>query len=236
MIGISTFCLIEEPLLPALDRLTELTDRIEIMDEGLHHVSDPAVLESYTADFSFHAPFHGMNIASVFEPIRRASVGVMADCFAVAAEIGAPVVIHPGYFAWRNEQETAARQFGKSCAELRDLAREFSAEFSFENMSNTNFFNLRTPGDLAALSGIPFTLDVGHANLNRCLPAFLGTPFVHMHLHDNDGRRDSHSPVGEGTIDFVPVLAAMEHARASAVIEVSTFEGSVASLRTLEEL
>ena len=33
-----------------------------------------------------------------------------------------------------------------------------------------NFFNLRTPKDLAIIDGIGFTLDVGHANLNQ-MPA-----------------------------------------------------------------
>ena len=105
MIGISTYCLIEEPFSDALDRLSGLTDRIEVMDEGLHFAESPELFKSYSADFTIHAPFHGLNIACVFEPIRTASVGVITDCFAVAAEINAPVVLHPGYFAWENERE-----------------------------------------------------------------------------------------------------------------------------------
>ncbi|MDD1701762.1 MAG: sugar phosphate isomerase/epimerase, partial [Methanoregula sp.] len=236
MIGISTYCLIEEPLADALDRLSALTDRIEIMDEGLHFIENPDLLESYSADFSLHAPFHGMNIACTFEAVRKACVRVMADCFAVAAEAGAPVVIHPGYFAWKNEEDLAGRQFRKSLAELDEAAREHSVIFSFENMGNTNFFNLRTPYDLASIEDAHFTLDVGHANLNRCLPEFLTTPFCHMHLHDNNGKLDSHSTVGEGIIDFRPVIAAMKQKNASAVIEVRSFDGAVKSLKLLEEM
>jgi sugar phosphate isomerase/epimerase len=236
MIGISTYCLIEEPLHVALDRLLTLTDRIEVMDEGLHFAESPELFESYSADFTFHAPFHGMNIACVFEAIRKASVGVMTDCFAVAAEIGAPVVLHPGYFAWENERELANRQFKKSLAELTDAARELSVTFSFENMGGMNFFNLRTPDDLAIIEDAKFTLDVGHANLNRCLTEFLATPFCHMHLHDNNGKQDSHSTVGEGVIDFCQVISAMKQKNATAVIEVKSFDGAVESLRILESL
>jgi sugar phosphate isomerase/epimerase len=236
MIGISTYCLIEEPLSVALDRLSGLTDRIEVMDEGLHFAENPELFESYSTDFSLHAPFHGMNIACTFESVRRASVGVMTDCFAVAAEIGAPVVIHPGYFAWENERELADRQFRKSLQELTDAAREHSVTFSFENMGSMNFFNLRTPGDLAIIEDTHFTLDVGHANLNRCLPGFLETRFCHMHLHDNNGKLDSHSTVGDGIIDFRPVISAMREKNATAVIEVRTFDGAVKSLRVLEAL
>ena len=77
-----------------------------------------------------------------------------------------------------------------------------SVMFSFENMGSMNFFNLRTPGDLAIIEDTHFTLDVGHANLNRCLPGFLKRRFCHMHLHDNNGKLDSHSTVGDGIIDF----------------------------------
>ncbi|MGB8220333.1 MAG: sugar phosphate isomerase/epimerase family protein [Methanoregula sp.] len=236
MIGISTYCLIEEPLSDALDRLSGLTDRIEVMDEGLHFAESPEIFGSYSADFTIHAPFHGLNIACVFEPIRTASIGVITDCFAVAAEIGAPVVLHPGYFAWENERELADRQFRKSLAELTAAAREFSVEFSFENMGSMNFFNLRTPDDLAIIGDSKFTLDVGHANLNGCLPGFLKTLFSHMHLHDNTGKQDSHSTVGEGNIDFHQVISAMKRKNATAIIEVKSFDGAVKSLRALEAL
>jgi len=236
MIGISTFSLSGAPLETALSRLLEITGRIEIMDEGLHRLTGPELIESYPAHYTVHAPFHGLNIATVLEPVRKASIEVLTGCFAVAGEIGAPVVIHPGYFAWANEREDALRQFRQSCVDLAAAAREYSVAFSFENMAGMNFFLLRTPDDLACAGDVGLTLDVGHAHVNGCLPAFLSGPFCHLHLHDNNGKTDSHSPVGEGTIDFVPVLAAMKERNATAVIEVSTFDGAVNSLRALERM
>jgi len=234
MIGISTYCLIEEPLSVALDRLSGLTGLIEVMDEGPHFVDNTELFESYSGDFILHAPYHGMNIACIFESVRKASVEVMTDCFARAAEIGAAVVLHPGYFAWAQEREQADRQFEKSLAELSNAAHDLSVVFSFENMGDMNFFNLRTPEDLAIIQGHPFTLDVGHANLNRCLPAFLETHFTHLHIHNNDGKRDTHSPVGEGNIVFPSVMDAMRREHATAIIEVKQFDGAVSSLRAIE--
>ncbi len=236
MIGISTYCLLGEPLPVALDRLSAMTTLIEVMDEGPHFVDDPGLFASYSGDFVLHAPYHGINVASLFESIRRASVEVMTDCFSVAAEIGAPVVLHPGYFAWEQERGQADRQFRKSLDELKEAAEESSVTFWFENMGDMHFFNLRTPEDLGLIDGSGFTLDTGHANLNHCLAGFLDTGFEHMHLHDNDGRRDSHSPVGEGTIDFRAVMAAQQRERATAVIEVRTLDGVMKSLRALESL
>lgn len=236
MVGISTCCLMDKTLEEALDELAALTDLIEVMDEGLHFITDPSLFESYTRDITIHAPFHGMNIASVFEPVRKASVEVMVDCFSVAAAIGAPVVMHPGYFAWEQERAASDRQFQRSLQELGCAAAERSVEFWFENMGDMNYFNLRTPADLALIGDTGLTLDTGHAHLNHCLPAFLETPFRHMHIHDNKGSTDTHGPVGSGTIDFRPVMAALRRSHATAVIEVKTFVAATSSLQVLDAL
>jgi sugar phosphate isomerase/epimerase len=236
MPGVSSYCLIERPLEEALETLSGITGLIEVMDEGLHFITDPAIFGSYSQDFIIHAPYHGMNIACLFESVRKASVEVITDCFSVASEIGAPVVVHPGYFAWEQEREQAGRQFKKSLQELRSAADDLSLTFYFENMGNMNFFNLRTPEDLGLIEGTGFTLDTGHANLNRCLPGFLETGFSHMHIHDNNGKRDSHDTIGEGTIDFAPVMAALRRIRATSIIEVKTLEGVLLSMKALEML
>jgi sugar phosphate isomerase/epimerase len=103
-------------------------------------------------------------------------------------------------------------------------------------MGDMNFFNLRTPEDLSIIEGTRFTLDVGHANLNQCLPGFLETKISHMHIHDNNGKRDTHSAVGEGDISFPAVMAAMRREHATAVIEVKTLDGVMKSIRALDVL
>lgn len=235
-LGISSYCLIGRPLEECLETLSGITDLIEVMDEGPHFITDPAVFESYSQDFVIHAPYHGMNIASLFEAIRRSSVEVMTDCFGIAAEIGAPVVMHPGYHAWITEKEEADRQFRKSLYELQEAAADRSLTFWFENMGEMNYFHFRIPGDRDLLGDTGFCLDCGHANLNHCLPEFLATDFSHMHIHDNDGRRDTHSAVGEGTIDFRPVLSARERTGATAVLEVRDLDGVLRSREALGRL
>jgi sugar phosphate isomerase/epimerase len=188
MFGVSTFCLHHEPLAGALHQLSKITRYVEVMDEGLHFLEDATPLSSFSLHYTIHAPSRGVNIASLLEPIRRASVEVTGQCFEVAADVGASVIIHPGYFAW----------------------------------------------ELDLLDGVGFALDVGHAHLNHCLPAFLEHPIQHIHLHDNDGKEDTHMPVGTGTIDFVPVMKAVDREKIIPVIEVNTLEGVVESIRVLE--
>jgi sugar phosphate isomerase/epimerase len=235
MPGISTCCLMTEPLAAALDRLAPLTDLIEVMDEGPHFITDTGLFAGYSQKIVIHAPFHGINIASIFEPVRRASVHVTAECFAIAGELGAPVVVHPGYYAWEQEKVAADRQFAKSHRELDRAAREHGVTFLFENMGNMNFFNLRTPAALPLIGKTGLALDTGHANLNGCLGEFLALPFRHMHVHDNAGKADTHSALGEGNIDFAPVFAARERTGATAVLEMRDFAAVEKSLRALEQ-
>ena len=236
MPGISTCCLMSEPLPAALERLAPLTDLIEVMDEGPHLITDTGLLGSYTQNYVLHAPFHGVNIASLFEPIRNASVQVTTDCFRTAAAVGAKgIVVHPGYYAWEQERQGADRQFRKSLAELNHAAREHAVEFWFENMGTMNFFNLRTPEHLALIGDAGLALDTGHAHLNGCLSEFLKTPFRHMHIHDNRGKADTHSAIGEGSIDFRPVFAALGRTGATAVLEMKDFAAVEKSLMVLEE-
>ncbi len=103
-------------------------------------------------------------------------------------------------------------------------------------MADMNYFNLRTPADLGLLGDTGLALDTGHAHLNGCLTEFLSTPFRHMHIHDNRGRADTHSPVGSGTIDFRPVMAALRQGHATAVLEVRSFTGTKSSMQVLDAL
>ncbi|KUG19628.1 MAG: sugar phosphate isomerase/epimerase [Methanomicrobiaceae archaeon] len=236
MFGVSTFCLHHEPLDTALDAISGITDCVEIMDDGLHHIEATEPLESYNLTYFIHAPARGVNIASLLEPIRRASVEVLVQCFSIAGELGADVVIHPGYYAWREERERAKRSFHQSIAELSLAAEERSVTYYIENMGNWEYFFLRFADELPLPGGIGLALDVGHAHLNGCLEAFLAVPFAHIHLHDNSGRGDSHSTVGTGNIDFRPVMEAVRRNKVIPIVEVETFEGTVESIRVLEAM
>jgi sugar phosphate isomerase/epimerase len=236
VLGISTYCLHQHPLPEVLEALAPLTDCVEIMDDGPHFLESAAPLENYPFRYCFHAPARGVNIASLHEPIRKASVEVLVQCFGVAADVDGPVVIHPGYFTWPGEREPAERQFRLSLSELVRAAEDRGVRFYVENMGNWDYFFLRFPEEVPMLDGIGLALDVGHANLNGCLDRFLSCTIAHVHLHDNDGAKDSHAPVGAGTIDFRPVMEAVRRDHATPIIEVDTLEGVTSSLEALRAL
>ncbi|HMA05853.1 MAG TPA: sugar phosphate isomerase/epimerase family protein [Methanomicrobiales archaeon] len=236
MLGISTFCLHELPLPAALDILGEHTDAVEIMDDGNHYLESAEPLQSHEFRYFLHSPSRGVNIASLREPIRRASVEVLTESFSVAAEVDAPVVIHPGYFAWKGEREPALLQFRRSLQELKTAAADLSVTFFVENMPAWDYFLLRFPEEIPLLDGQGLALDVGHARLNGCLPSFLDLPLAHAHLHDNDGKSDSHDTIGKGTIDFRPVIRAVERDHTPAIVEVATLAGVLESMKVLDRV
>jgi len=236
MFGISTFCLHQVPLAEALEQISAVTDRIEVMDEGLHYLSSADLLETHTCHFSIHAPSRGTNIASLLEPIRLASIEVMEQCMGIAAEVGAGVVIHPGYFAWEEERDRARQQLARSIGELTRIAEEYSIRYFIENMGNWDYFLMKTPDELPLIHPAPLALDVGHAHQMKCLDAFLSCPAGHYHLHDNAGDTDSHAAVGDGTIDFIPVMTAVRRSGIEPVIEVVTFEAAMKSIARLTAL
>jgi sugar phosphate isomerase/epimerase len=237
MFGVSTCCLHHLPLPSALEEIGAITDTVEVVDEGLHFLKNTDVLESHNFRYFIHAPARTVNIASQLRPIRRASVEVIVQCFDIAAEVGAGVVVHPGYCAWQEEREEAIGEFSRSLEELKSAAAERSVTFFVENMPNWGHFFLRTPDELSLLDGVGLALDVGHAHTNGCLEHWLEYPAAHFHLHDNDGKEDTHNAVGDGSIDFAPVMDAVrKNTDATPILEVTTFEGVKRSIEILKNL
>ena len=113
------------------DRFSGITGYIEVMDEGLHHLSSSEMSPALTV-FLFIPPCRGANIASLREPICRASIEMMEECFAIAATVKAPLVIHPGYFAWAEESDKAEKQFQRSLLDLTSLSQEYPIPFFYQ--------------------------------------------------------------------------------------------------------
>jgi len=93
--------------------------------------------------------------------------------------------------------------------------------------------------ELVDRENLGMTLDVGHAHTNGVLSEFLGMKeIVHVHIHDNNGRRDEHLPIGEGTIAWADVMGELykRHSGCRFVIEARDLEEGKASLLYLQGL
>lgn len=237
MYGVSTHCLLDKPLDKALSLLADITSVVEIMDDGQHFLDSHEILESFSFTYYMHSPSRGVNISSQLEPIRKASVEVIKHCMTVGSMADAKgVVVHPGYFGWHSERDVGIFQLQKSLLEIKKHSDDLSVPFFIENMPKWDYFFLQTPDDLCLFSDLLFALDVGHANMNNCLGDFLKMDVSHFHLHDNDGLSDSHLAVGDGTIDFAPVLKKILENGGCPVIETNSFDAAIRSINALNRL
>ena len=239
-IGCSTWCLMDRSLEEALDVISSLTDRAEILSDSLHSlfISEEAC-HSFDLQYTVHAPTADINIASENERLRKAAIQVIGDLAEVCDRIGAVrLVIHPGH-VWEEERRGAAQQaLDRSLDDLAAMQQEVNVRFAVENMGTWEVCFFREPDFLGRLAdtGLGFALDVGHAHANGNLETFLELGgAIHVHLHDNCGNRDDHLACGEGNIDFRRVLAAIP-AGATKVVEPVSFQKFGQSLDYLGRL
>ncbi|MCR4405082.1 MAG: sugar phosphate isomerase/epimerase [Candidatus Acetothermia bacterium] len=172
-----------------------------------------------------HTTFYDLNLASPNPLIREASTEELLESIAFAADLGARLaVVHAGRLPGDYPASlvpTARLQLLEGLREALDLAEGLGVTLALENSARGHDRGLIESAEehleLVAALGSPHckaALDVGHAHtfaldlvdyLRQILPC-LGE----VHLHDNDGVRDLHRPLGEGTIDFGAVLEALE--------------------------
>lgn len=164
---------------------------------------------------SFHGPFVDLAVGSSDPAVRAVAARRFEQILALVPRFRpVTLVAHAGY-EWRRHEyfrpvwmEHSLRFWSQLARRLAPLGCRLVLENVFE----------RGPAEMAELleplaaEGVGLCLDVGHAAaFGEEPPAAwverLGRFVGELHLHDNDGRRDEHLPVGRGRIDFGPLLA-----------------------------
>ncbi len=238
-IGISTWAYQDRALDMALERISHLSDRAEILCEARHSLFSPKNLEateSFCLKYTVHGLVADVNIASIYPEFREASVNLHRRAIAASAAAGAELyVIHPGYTAWSFCWQDSLQSLDQSLAELALLQEELGIRLAVENMPKSEWLFFDKPG--LDLHGMGLVLDVGHAQTCGTLSEFLKCPELsHVHLHDNSGQNDEHLPLGRGCIDFGPVLKAIDERGITAALEQKTEGGVQESLAALKGL
>lgn len=177
-------------------------------------------------EFTVHAPFRDLNIASLHTAIYQVARTDMMRALKVAERVGATVLnVHPGlhsYYpeaSWPQMKQNQAEVY----EELSDYGSARGIRVVAENLiiANNHFEHTWRPDGMiklhdewrAELKGI--TLDTGHARQSKLDVADtvrqLGSRIKHLHLQDNHGGMiDEHLPIGTGVIDWDSVIAALD--------------------------
>lgn len=252
-IGVSNLGVLRRPfrhvekLVEALDGLSVL----EVVDDLPYPLTRDRIsflkglASSYGLTLVVHAPFNNLNACAVNRSFRALSMKLLNKCFERAGALGSElVVVHLGLDSPISlfKPKVVWDICFKSASRLIELGRDCGVTVAFENSTGEAGLlkNVEEVRRLAErVDGVKLSFDVGHANTvgqtKEFLEKFLHL-MVHAHVHDNDGFRDLHLPVGEGTIDWRFVLPLLAKMRGPVVIEPMDFEGAIKSYRRIREL
>ncbi len=160
-----------------------------------------------------------VDLAATDEQIRLASCADIRACVEwLDLAGGTYLIVHPGGLSDPLDQKSRSSALCESLNELAEFARLSAIVICVENMPpgvfpGSKMVNL---ADLLAQIGQPnlaLALDTGHAHVSET-PAqetlAAGPLLATTHVHDNNGRQDTHLPPGLGTIDWAAWVESLD--------------------------
>lgn len=167
---------------------------------------------SYDVELLIHCPSTSTNFIAISEVMRKASYAEMQRVLHLADRAGAEVVtfhlgwnpgfVNNGSFYYSRElfEEHNERVLLK---ELKPFLKRTEVLLALENTIAFDKGITKALEEILHETDLALTLDVGHYNIQKC-DFFLENfeRVVNIHLHDNDGRRDEHLPLGRGKVDL----------------------------------
>jgi len=253
-VGVSMLYCLGEPFNRMVKRLDSMNTRtIEVVDDGTHELDKKRVVtlkeaaKSYDLEYSLHAPFADINIASPSKTMLNASMKRLKQSMAYANQLDAKVwVFHPGAKTGIGQFYPGAdwKQNNESIQELYKTAEEYGVNIALENLPAKYYFFMSKPEEFARFyreTNLPvgIVMDLGHANLEGQIEPFfklLTDKIVHIHASDNDGLDDQHLGIGQGKIDynsFAQTLKKMGYDKSVIVESTINVQESIKKLKHL---
>jgi len=214
------------------------------------------LLDGRQGRLGIHGPFWGFTIASYDPEVRRIVTRRFQQTLDVCAAInGTHVVIHSPFTTWGyNHRGMYPADADRMIAAARDtlapvLARaaDMGVVFVLENIED------KDPADRANLcaalnwQALALSVDTGHAHYAHGatgappVDVFIraaGPRLAHVHLQDADGYADRHWQIGQGTILWPSVFAALAETGTNPrlILELRDKAGVIPSARYLQSL
>lgn len=252
-IGLSMLYSLKEPFFKLLKRLSKVhVEYVELVDDGLHALNKRRVealkkiAKSVGLEFTVHAPFADINLASPNVVLRRFMLKRLEKSLRYTSQLhGLLWVFHPGvktgltYFypelEWHANLDSVRR--------LLHTAKKFDVSIAIENVPEPYPFLLKNVKDFSKFykeldAELGLALDVGHANLNNQIERFLtvfSDKIVHMHVSDNDGKSDLHWGIGRGTVNWKSFVEKTRETGFDGIIMLESVENVDEGLRKLRE-
>ena len=238
-LGLSTLLFVKSTIEDAAETTAELgAEYIEVIYDMPHFPPgfDPRalhklkrVIDSHGLGVSVHGSFWDLNAVSHYPSLRQLVIDQTKHAIEACQILEGEVVsVHPGFCHFKEVEallEEAKGFYNEFVAECQPYAQERGVRFAIENTA-TRASCPYSVDELEVLmenfEGLGLTLDVAHAYLaarrqDKLKPEGEVVGMIRrfkdelsaIHLHDNHGHWDEHLPLGEGEIDFKPIVGAL---------------------------
>lgn len=179
---------------------------IEILGEDPFWEKDNEEFKNCGLDVKIHSPTVDINIASLNKGIKKESVRQIIKCGNYAEKINASTItVHPGKIG-RNEPYLRKIAMERAIESIGEIIDNTNVDISIENMPMKSSFLGNTVEEIEEIqkeTGCYLTIDTGHGNTCDNLEEMLNLKNIsYCHLNDNDGIKDQHITLGEGTLDL----------------------------------
>ncbi len=253
-IGLSMLFCLGEPFPTLIERLQKVTtSQVEVLDEGLHALNGRRVealrkvAKSRSTEFTVHAPFVDINIASPNAILRRTILKRLEKSLFYARQLECRLwVFHSGKRTGVSHLYPGSDwQLNiESIGTLLKTARKHGVDIAIENLPEPFPFLMKSVEDFSRFydefdDELGIVLDVGHAHINQQVRNFINRfpqKIVHVHVSDNDGTSDAHLGIGCGTINWEDVAEAFKKVNYGEVIMLESVEHVEKSLQKLRRL
>ena len=208
---------------------------IEILGEEMILEKDNHEFMDCGLDIRIHSPTVDINIASLNNGIRKESVRQIINCAHIAEDLNASAItVHPGIIG-RNEPHLREQAMLYSIESIGEIIDNSNVTISVENMPVRGKFLGNTVEEIERIqeeTGCYLTIDTGHGNTCGNLEEMLNLKKIsYCHLNDNDGKKDQHIVLGDGTMDL-KLLKKID----TAIIELNNFDNILKSQEVIRKL
>ncbi len=254
-VGLSTLFCLGESFSSMLKRIEQLDiGYIEVVDEGKHALNRKRVnslnklAHRLGLEFTVHAPFADINIASPNPMLRRIMLKRLEKSLRHARQLHCRQwVFHSGWRSGVSEfYPTLDWKLNlRSVRTLLRVAKKLGVDISIENTPEPFHFLVKRMEDFALFYSelgsydLGMTLDIAHANTTQQIFGFIekfADKIVHVHISDNEGKYDAHRGIGQGEINWEAVARALKKINFKGLVVLESVEHVEQSLHTMNRL
>jgi len=249
------FCL-GQPFSDMFKHLMEFDVRcVELIDEGPHVLNRKRVgaLKKLARDtdleFTIHAPFVDINIASPNPVLRRVMLKRLEKSLSFAHDLNCKQwTFHSGWKSGISEfYPNLDWQIQlRSVKSLVAVSKKLGVDIAVENNPEPFHFLIKRMQDIALFYAelgadidVGLALDVGHANTTKEIFDLIdkfGNKIVHVHISDNEGKYDQHKGIGYGKIKWEAVAEALQHINYKGFVMCESVDHIPESIETMRRL